>query len=159
LPDSSVISIFSGPYTDVVVDKWMADWAAGALTDMSIAGDPVKAYTGLGFAAIEVITNAVNADSMTHYHVDVWVPGGTDILVKLVDFGADGAPGGIGDNRDSQQTLTLNAGTIPPFTPGVWASLDIPMSDYSGLAQTAHIAQLIFEGVNTVIVDNIYFHK
>jgi len=79
--------------------------------------------------------------------------------VKLVDFGADGLPLGIGEDRDTEQTLTFNAGTTPSFVPGTWSSLEIPMSAYSGLAQTAHIAQLIFEGVNTVLVDNIYFHK
>ena len=159
LPAASVISIFSDAYTDVTVDKWMADWAVGNLTDMDIAGDPVKAYTSLGYAAIEILTSPVNAGSMTHFHVDVWAPGGTDIIVKLVDFGADGAWGGIGDNLDTEHALTLNAGTTPPFAPGAWVPLDIPMSAFAGLAQTAHIAQIVFEGVNTVIVDNIYFNK
>jgi len=161
VPETDVISIFSDAYADSVatVDKWMADWATGNVTDMNIAGNPVKAYTSLGHAVIEFITNTIDADSMTYFHVDVWVPGGTDFMVKLIDFGADGVWSPTVD--DTEEILTFNAGTIPPFTPGVWASLEIPMSDFmnGSLAEKAHIAQLVFENVNTVIVDNIYFHK
>ena len=44
-----------------------------------------------------------------------------------------------------------------------WVSLDIPLSDFTGLTARAHIAQLIYAaaptGSATVYLDNVYFHN
>jgi hypothetical protein len=52
--------------------------------------------------------------------------------------------------------------TITAPAKGSWVSLDIPLSDFTGLTTRAHIAQLIYvepSGNNTVYVDNVYFHN
>ena len=64
---------------------------------------------------------------MTHFHVDVWAPGGTIFRVKLVDFGADGVFGG-GD--DSEQELTFNGGTDPAVRRGAWVGSTMPLTSF-----------------------------
>src|SRR5690606_12691178 len=92
--------------------------------------------------------------SMTHFHVDVWTADATEIKIKLVDFGADGAYDG-GDDVEHQ--ITIENPALEK-----WVSLDIPLSDFTGLTTRAHIAQLIFVGApskgNTIFMDNIYFY-
>ncbi len=52
------------------------------------------------------------------------------------------------------------ANSTPPLTTGSRVSYDIPLADLTGLAATAHLAQLIISGdPNTVYVDNVYFHR
>ena len=103
----------------------------------------------------------VDASEMTHFHMDLWTPDATAdpaaFKVKLVDFGADGAYDG-GD--DVEHELTFTAATTPALETGTWVSLDIPLSDFTGLTTRGAIAQLIISGdPNTVYVDNIYFRK
>ncbi len=158
---SDVISLFSDVYDDVPVDTWHAPWtgSTGEVTDFQIDGDNVKLYTDLNFAGIEFVSNEIDAQTpgMTYLHLDVWAPSGGLFKVKLVDFGADGVYGG-GD--DSEDELTFNGGTTPPFFSGQWSPLDIPLADFV-MASKQHLAQMVISSsdVHTVIVDNVYFHK
>jgi hypothetical protein len=157
LPASDVISLFSDAYNDVPVDTWSATWDQADVTDFTISGNAVKAYTNLIYAGIEFATNPIDATEMTDFHLDVWLPQGNLVKVKLVDFGADGIYGG-GD--DKEQELTFNAGSTPPLSIGVWSSLDIPLADYNLLTSRAHLAQIILSSDSkTVYVDNVYFHR
>lgn len=157
LPASDVISLCSNAYTDVPVDTWSANWDQADLADITIAGNAVKVYTNMVYAGIEFTTNPIDATAMTHFHLDVWVPGGTTFRVKLVDFGADGAYGG-GD--DSESELTFNASSAPALVTGSWVGLEIPLENFTGLAARARVAQLILSGdTKTTYVDNVYFHK
>jgi len=160
VPEGDVISLFSDAYTDVTVDTWHAPWqySTGEVTDFDIDGDNVKVYTDLNFAGIEFVSETIDASEMTHFHMDVWAPAGTQFLIKLVDFGADGTWGGA---PDAESELTFSAGTTPAFVAGEWSSLEIPMVDFIGLWTDEHMAQLVISSpdVSTVIVDNIYFHK
>ncbi|MDT8346506.1 MAG: carbohydrate-binding protein [Flavobacteriaceae bacterium] len=157
LPQANVISLFSDVYNDVTVDTWRTDWSAAAtvLDDISINGDAVKRYTNLGFVGVETVNNTVDASAMTHFHVDVWSADFTSFAINLVDFGADNAFGG-GD--DTQHELTFN--NLPQ---NQWVSLDIPLSDFTGLLSTSNMAQYIFVGQpfenTTVFIDNVYFHN
>ncbi|MBD3349116.1 MAG: hypothetical protein GF400_07980 [Candidatus Eisenbacteria bacterium] len=161
--EEDVISLFSDGYDDVTVDTWHAPWtgSTGEVTDFQIQGDNVKLYTDLNFAGIEFTSEPIDAATpgMTHLHLDVWAPSGGLFKVKLVDFGANGVWDGGGD--DSEYELMFNGGTEPPFFSGQWSPLDIPLSDFVGLASTEHLAQMVISSsdVNTVIVDNVYFHK
>ncbi|WP_428276700.1 hypothetical protein [Candidatus Palauibacter sp.] len=163
-PDRSsdyVISIFSDAYTDVAVDTWSASWDQADVEDVVIEGDTVKKYTNLTFAGIEFTSRTIDAESMTHLHVDVWTPDPTDapaaFRVKLVDFGADGAHGG-GDDTEHEVSLTANSD--PALDTGRWVSYDLSLSDMTNLAARGHLAQLIFSGdPNTVFVDNIYLFE
>ena len=156
LPAGNVISMFSNAYTNVPVDTWRTSWSAATLTDLQVAGNDTKKYTSLNFVGIETVANQINASSMTFFHVDVWTPNMTAFRIKLVDFGANGIYQGL-PNDDTEHELT--------FTPtqSGWNSYDIPISNFTGLLNRSHIAQLIFSGnpsgAGTVFIDNVYFHN
>jgi hypothetical protein len=39
-------------------------------------------------------------------------------------------------------------------------AIDVPLSDFTGLTTTGHLAQLILSGdPSTVYVDNVYLHR
>ena len=157
----NVISLFSGPYTDVTVDTWSASWDQADVEDVQIEGDAVKKYTNLNYAGIEFTSATIDGSEMTHFHIDVWTPDPTAdpaaFRVKLVDFGADGSFQG-GD--DTEHELTLNAGSDPPLATGMWVSYDIPFTAFTGLTTRGDLAQMIISGdPNTVFVDNVYLHN
>ncbi|MGN7513090.1 MAG: hypothetical protein ACTHOM_01860 [Allomuricauda sp.] len=153
--EADVISLFSNAYTNVPVDTWRTDWSAAVLEDIIVDGDDVKKYSELNFVGIETVANQIDATDMTHFHTDVWTADATEIRIKLVDFGADGAFGG---DDDVEHEIT-----IANPEQSTWISLDIPLSDFTGLTTKANIAQLIYAGQPagsmTVFVDNVYFHK
>jgi hypothetical protein len=150
---ANVISLFSDSYDDVPVDTWRTDWSAATFEDVTVEDNPTKKYSALDFVGVETVANPVDASNMTHIHLDVWSPDFTFFGIKLVDFGADGAFGG-GDDVEHQINYEM------PAT-GEWVSLDIPLSDFTGLTTTGSIAQYILvgqpTGVTTVYVDNMYF--
>jgi hypothetical protein len=157
LPAADVIALFSHAYPNVPVDTWSASWDNADVANVDISGNATKLYTNLVFAGIEFVTQPIDATAMTAFHIDVWVPSGTNFRVKLVDFGADGAFGG-GD--DSQSELTFDGTTTPALETGTWVGFDIPLADFLGLTSRAHLAQLILSGdTRTVFVDNAYFHR
>jgi uncharacterized protein YjdB len=155
--DADVVSLYSNAYTDVTVDTWSAGWDQADVQDVQVSGDDTKKYTNLNFAGIEFAATPVDASAMTHFHLDIWTADSTVFKVKLVDFGADGAYGG-GD--DSEHELTFDAASTPALVNGQWWNLDIPFSDFAGLANRASLAQLILVGsTSTVFVDNVYFWR
>ncbi|OEK08973.1 hypothetical protein A8C32_13795 [Flavivirga aquatica] len=154
---ANVISLFSDAYTDVMVDTWRTPWSAAAtvLEDVTVDGNPVKKYGSLEFVGIETTSSTIDASGMTYIHLDTWSSTYTSFSIKLVDFGADGAFGG-GD--DSEYQLDFANPVV-----GEWVSWDIPLSDFTGLTSTGHIAQYIlvaqpFEATD-VFVDNMYFRN
>jgi hypothetical protein len=47
-------------------------------------------------------------------------------------------------------------------TSGAWSTIDVPLSDFTGLTTRSNIAQMILVGtgdLNTVYVDNVFFYK
>lgn len=150
-----VISLFSEVYSDVMVDTWRTEWSSAVLEEISVGGNQVKKYSTLDFVGIETVASPLDVSEMTHFHLDVWSADFTFFAVKLVDFGADGAFGG-GDDVEHQVEFNM-----PQLN--TWVSLDIPLSDFSGLTTRSHLAQYILVGQptgnTTVYVDNIYFHK
>jgi len=152
-----VISLYSNAYTNVRVDTWSAVWDRADVSDLKIASDDVKAYTNLVFAGVEFTSETIDASQMTHFHMDVWVPEGSEFRVKLVDFGADGTFGGA---PDSEHELVFNAGSNPALEIGTWVALDVPLSAFTRLSAVEHLAQLVLGGnTGTAFVDNVYFHK
>ena len=155
---ANVISLFSNAYTNVTVDTWSAEWDQANVADAQVVGDDVKLYTNLVYAGIEFTSQTIDASSMTHFHMDIWTPDATSapavFKVKLVDFGADGAWSG-GDDVDHELTFDENT-----MATGTWVSLDVPLSDFTGLTTTGHLAQMIIAGEpNTVYVDNVYLWR
>ena len=155
IPAVNVISMFSDSYTNVTVDTWRTSWSQANLEDIEISGNKTKKYSALNFVGIEATTTPINVSAMTFFHADIWSSDLTEFKVKLVDFGADGAFGG-GDDKEHEITI-LNPEKEK------WVSLDIPLSDFTGLTTRSHIAQLIFvggpSGNTTVYVDNVFFYN
>jgi len=157
LPAADVISMFSDAYTDVTVDTWNThwQWSTAKNEDFVIDGDHTILYTDLNFVGIEFLSAPINATTMTHFHLDVWAPAGTDFKVKLVAFNAS-------NNAIAQPELTFTAGTTPAFAAGQWCSLDIPLANFAwGSATIDRLGQLVLSATATptVFVDNVYFHK
>jgi len=162
---ADVISIFSDSYTNIVVERWLTDWSFGSLAvfDQVINGDNVKAYTGFNtpafYGGIDFTPNQFDAATpgMTHFHMDVFAPTGTQFGVKIVDFGPNG---GYGGGDDTEHTITLNGSSDPQFIAGQWISLDIPLTEL-GAMNFGNVSQLVLTGTNagSLWVDNIYFHK
>ena len=155
---ADVISLYSDTYEDVTVDTWSADWDQADVADVEIAGNAAKRYTNLVFAGIEFTSSTVDATNTTHFRMDIWTPddtAGAAFRVKLVDFGADGAFGG-GDDSEHEIVLTADDGLATEQ----WVQLDVPLTEFPGLAAREHLAQLIISGdPNTVYVDNVYLRR
>ncbi len=155
---SDVISLLSSIYTNVPVDTWSAVWDAADVANFTIGTDSMKQYTNFNYAGIEFRTSPINANTMTHFHMDLWTPDPTGspvvFKVKLVDFGADGALGGGDDLYDE---LSFDH-TI--MRTGVWVSIDVPLSSFVDLLTKDHLGQLVLTApsLNTVFIDNIYFY-
>jgi hypothetical protein len=157
-PSADVISVYSDAYTDVPVSTFSPTWDLAEVADITIAGNNTKKYTLYPYAAIEFTSPLINASAMSHFHIDFFASTGSNFMVKLVDFGANGMFGG-GD--DTEETITIDAVSTPPFAAGSWVSLDIPLTEFTNgnLASTEHLAQLFLESdSHTVYIDNIYFY-
>ena len=159
---ANVISIFSNQYTNVPVNYYNGYWAPWQTTvsnDFSVLGNDILNYTIFNFVGIEFSSPTVNATSMTHVHLDAFIPGpiapGRQLRVLVVDFGANGVFGGGDDTRHSTTF------TAPTLVSQSWISIDIPFSAMPGLLSRSNLAQLILEGGDgsVMYVDNIYFYN
>ena len=159
---ANVISLFSDKYTNVPVNYYNGYWQPWQTTvsnDFSVQGDNILNYTIFNFVGIEYSSPTINATSMTHVHLDVFIPGtvapGRQLRVIVVDFGANGVFGG-GD--DTRQSTTF---TAPTLVSQNWISINIPFSAMPSLASRSHLAQLILEGGDgsVLYVDNMYFYN
>jgi hypothetical protein len=165
LNSSNVISIFSDAYTNVPVNYYNGYWQPWQTTisnDFSVLGDNVLNYTNFNFVGIEFSSPTVNATSMTHIHLDAFIPGpiapGRQLRVIVVDFGANGVFGGGDDTRHS---TTFTATTPTAVVSQNWISIEIPFSAMPNLLSKSNLAQIILEGGDNSIlyVDNVYFHN
>jgi hypothetical protein len=160
LPATDVISMLTMVYPNVAVDAWSTTWDFADVFDVTVGGDHMKKFAITAYAAVEFSGHLIDATTMTAFHMDVWVPGGTTFKVKLVDFGADGVFGGTGANQDTQHELTFTAATTPSLRLREWTPLEVPLSAFTGLVGRGHLAQMFLSGdVGTAYVDNVYFHK
>lgn len=155
----SVISMFSNAYEDVPIDTWNTGWefSTAVTTDLQIDGDDVKQYKNLNFVGIEFSSQPIDASQMTHFHIDIWTPDPTELpaafKILLVDFGANATFDG-GD--DSSHEISI---TSPTLATESWVSIDVPLSNFVGLVNRAHLAQLVLSGdLPNVFVDNVYFY-
>ncbi len=160
---AEVISLFSDVYEDVPVSTWSAEWDQADLLDTDIQGDAVKLYSNLTFVGIEFTDPTIDISDKSHFHMDIWTPDEVDastvFKIKLVDFGPNGVWEGPGVLDDTEHELSITAAYTTPLASGSWVSLDLPLSEYTGLVTRQHLAQLILSGgLSTVYIDNIYFH-
>ena len=159
LPAGDVISMFSGAYDDVNVDTWNTQWGGSTaqVSDYAVAGEDTKMYSGLNFVGIEFLNPTIDASDMTHFHLDVYAPSGTNFKVKLVSFPTTMTTG------VETADLVLDGTTTPAFNAGAWSSLDIPLDDFTLPAEWdwSHVGQLVLSTTDAqlVLVDNVYWHK
>jgi hypothetical protein len=152
----NVISIFSDVYENVPVDYFNGYWEPWQTTvsaDFEVDGDRILHYLDFNFVGIQFANPTVDATSMTHIHVDIYLPnplnGNAQFQIELVDFGAEVA-GAVATGITVAQSQQ-------------WISLDIALADFTGLTSRANLAQIIFVDVNGNIpsfyADNIYFYN
>ncbi len=156
VPANQVISLFSGVYQDVNVDTWNADWGMPVqVVDYTVAENTTKMYTSLQWAGILFKNPLIDASEMTHIHLDVFAPAGTDFKVKLVSI--------VSETVKPETELAFDATTTPAFSAGSWSSLEIPLADFSlpDNWDPAHIGELVIStsDAQLVLVDNVYFHN
>ena len=161
LNSTNVISIFSDAFTNVPVSYYNGYWAPWQTTqsnDFSVAGDNVLNYTNFNFVGIEFSNPTINATSMTHLHLDVYIPGpispGRRLELRLTDFGPNGVFG-VDDSQSLPYVVSNN------LVSQSWMSFEIPLSQQTGLNSRSHLAQIILLGGDnsSLYVDNIYFHN
>lgn len=158
VPAGDVISMFSDVYQDVPVDTWRTDWSqAGPVEDLAVQGNLTKMYTSLIYAGIDFQTQMIDAAEMTHFHLDVFAPAGTNFKIKLVSFPPDVE--GVVQTPD----LILDATTTPAFNAGAWSYLEIPLADFTlpeGF-DWANLGQMVISTNDSrlLLLDNVYFHK
>jgi hypothetical protein len=161
LNPANVISIFSDAYSNVPVSYYNGYWAPWQTTqsnDFAVLGDNVLNYTNFNFVGIEFSDPTVNATSMTHLHLDVYIPGpispGRRLELRLTDFGPNGVFG-VDDSQSLPFVLSNN------LVSQSWMSFEIPLSQQIGLNSRSQLAQIILLGGDnsTLYVDNIYFHN
>lgn len=159
---TEVISLFSDSYEDVQIDSWKTDWSnVGSYQELDLSNNLVKNYKNLGFVGIQFITNQINASEMDHLNFDLWTPNATELIVKLVDFGASGGfsgGGGDGQNDDTEGDYTFQP------SQGEWISVKMSLSeDFPGLTNTTNLAQIIIAATpyeeTEIFIDNVYFSK
>ncbi len=159
LPAGSVISLFSDKYNDVLVDTWRANWGDGMSTqvqDFAVAGNAVKMYTTLNWVGILFESRNIDASEMTHFHLDLFAPGGTNFSVKFISFAS-------GEGAESS-SFTVDENSDPAYAAGQWVSIDIPLAAFEFAAEIEQpltaLGQLVLSSSNAglVLVDNVYFH-
>ncbi len=151
---NNVISVYSDAYTDIGNDGLNNFNSGSILSVETIAANDVLKYTNLNFTGLEFLgPNIIDASASTTMHLDVWSPDANELKIKLVDFGPDGQFGG-GDDSEFE----INFG---PTAASEWIAFDIPLSDFTGLTSTEHLAQIIFVNApaGTLFVDNLYFYN
>lgn len=153
---SNVISLFSDTYTNHPVDYYNGYWAPYQTTlssDFDVNGDHVLYYTDFNFVGIQFSAPTIDATSMTHLHMDIFIPStltsSAQLKLELIDNGT----GGTGTYIPSIQTSQSKT----------WISYDIPLSSFAGLSDKSHLFQIVFSTPTNNIpgfyADNIYFYK
>lgn len=154
---SDVISLFSDATGySTIVSNFNPGWAQATVPDYAYDpgdGNNLGQLAGLNYQGMDITSTSLA--SMTYLHIDVWAST-SDRMLKV--------------------TPILNGGTTEflvevPITANAWNSVDIPLSDFTGLDfSTNNIVQFKFDGqfnsdgsANTsgwdVYFDNLYFHN
>ncbi|MEQ8239868.1 MAG: family 16 glycosylhydrolase [Cyclobacteriaceae bacterium] len=152
----SMISLFSDHFTNAPMDTWLTAWSVAAMDEVSLSGNNARKYYNLDYAGIEMTNNQIDLTNMSYVHIDYWTPDAQEFGFKLVDFGADGVYSPQVD--DSEDYAAMD-----PLVTHEWASVDIPLSQFTKLQNMNNIAQIILVGkpvgAATVYIDNVYFHN
>lgn len=161
LDPSNVLSVFSDVYTNVPVDYYNGFWAPGSTTgsaDFAINGDNILHYTNFNYVGTAMSSPTLDASSMTHFHLNMYVPDNVpadfDFLISIEDWGANQIDNG-GD--DTRQQIFVDASQVQADT---WITVDVPLT----LTNKNNIGLIIYENINgsslsNFYIDNVYFYQ
>lgn len=170
---TNVISLFSDAYFNVPVRHYNGFFAPFQTTQGGAGNDPFNVdiqapfangdldniinYTQLNFVSIgmyETVPN-VNISAMTHIHMDINVRetlnSGDFIRIQL-ETGTGSTP--------ASASFVISSTALSNVNADGWVSLDIPLTSFPGLTNTANLGQVFFISDNTISniwVDNVYF--
>ena len=137
-----VLSIFSDVYDDLADTNFNPDWGQGNAVTVA---NGVMTYAGLDYQG----TNLGGVDGVSQdvsgygsLHVDFYTDDSTSI-----DFFLISNAGGVA----AEVAYSL------PITAGEWVSLDIPLTEWSGVVDLTSVFQIKVAGNGTVKWDNWYF--
>ncbi|MFV8838102.1 glycosyl hydrolase family 16 [Salinimicrobium soli] len=161
---ANVISIYSDAYNNINVDFYNGFFEPFQTTlggdNINVNGNRIINYTNFNFVGIQF--GLVDVSAMTSLHLDILIPedisltGNDYVEVELQDYGADASPGG-GDDAVSRVRIESSR-----LSSGEWASIDIPLSNFSSLSRRTNMGLLLFDSsanITEILVDNIYFYK
>ena len=155
-PADEVQSLFntSGTYLNESVSTWRTSWSVGNLNDYTIEGttEPVKKYSSVNYVGINM--GPLDLTGKTTFHMNLWTPDATKFSLKLVS--APGTPAA------AEKEIFFTNTTI---TQQNWISLNIPLSQFTGVDMTS-VSQMLFidnagaggPEFGTFYVDNVYFY-
>jgi len=153
---ADVISIYGDTYTNIAINTYDPNWGQSGHTLVNATYNPgdgnfALAYPNFNYQGTD-FTNAQDASTMEFLHVDMWTPAdpsATDIQVSPINNGSG-----------SGETLVSI-----PYTTGTWVSVDLPISDFTGMTWDS-VFQMKFAANapgSTVPVDiyldNVYFYR
>ncbi|WP_041632796.1 carbohydrate binding domain-containing protein [Maribacter sp. HTCC2170] len=141
LAESDVISIFSDTYTNVTGTNFNPDWGQATVTTQEdIDGNNTLKYGNLNYQGI-ALENSIDVSGMSFMHVDYWTADSAGFNGFLISSGP---------------VETAHAFAL---TTGEWVSVDIPLTEFSGVVDLMDVIQMKFDGDGTIYLDNIYFHQ
>ncbi len=157
---SDVISIFSDAYENVNIkfyNGYWQPWQTTTSADFTVQGNEVLNYENFNFVGHQFDDPTLDTTSMTHLHLDVYVPGefpaGAKLKITIKDFGPDGIDTA---SDDITQEYTIDTADLAA---NAWSSVDIPLT----LSPRTKVGQFIFtnDGSNLTnfYLDNVYFYK
>ena len=141
----NVRSVFSNVYGDMAGAVFNPSW--GQTTTVGfvlVGGDVTLQYANFNYQGTEF--PSIDLSAMEYVHFDLWTADAT-----VVEF------------SPISETTGEHLVAIDPLVQGTWNSVDIPLSDFTGVTLT-DLYQLKFNGQNgvfpsTVWIDNIFFWK
>jgi len=140
-PEADVISIFSDSYTNVANTDFNPNWGqATMVSQVDIAGNNTLVYENLNYQGT-MFESAIDVSGMTFLHVDYWTANSTGFSGFLISPGPAETP------------------HVFDVMTGQWVSVDIPLSEFSGIVDLMEVFQMKFDGDGTIYLDNIYFFK
>jgi hypothetical protein len=135
-----VISIYSDAYSNVTGTNFNPDWGQNTIVtvDVDVNGNNTILYENLNYQGTEYPNQDVSA--YEYLHVDFWTATSTDLGIYLVSPGAE-------------------TEYVFDIVPGVWVSVDIPLSQFVPPVNLANVFQFKVEGNGDIWFDNLYFWK
>jgi len=147
---ANVISLYSDAYPNIAIDTPKWDYVTNTLSTISIDGNNILSFST--FSYLPITFNSINASTMTHLHMDIYVvaPTSANQPVKLI----------LKDNAAGEKPINNYAAGL---TTGSWKSLDIPLSSF-GLASRSALVFLIIAAdpqnpkMTDLYLDNVYLY-